>query len=119
MGHYKELEKIERKESYGSYETIIAEDYNERMYLHSYANKYIRDSGDRKKDRELKVKKDSYGAGVSISIIKFGDKRSTELSMELGRAEIIMLKKFFELIDGDLKNFTGEFVPTILVDLTK
>jgi hypothetical protein len=64
--------------------------------------------GEDNKEKYQRLTVSKSGVGVIFELYKNG-KRSTELSMELGKTELEMLLKYIDSIKADIRDYSGEY----------
>jgi len=77
------------------------------------ARSYFIYNGNKQENVTALTISNKWGAGVSVELLKVGEKRNTSLSLELGADEVGILIEYLQSIKEQLKNYTGEIVSKI------
>lgn len=74
-----------------------------------FLNSHYIESKDQSHQRtDLSIIKRDYSAGLTFEITKFGDKRRTSLSVEIGADELAIMVEFFSQVKDKMRNYSGE-----------
>src|SRR5688572_17017411 len=89
-------------------ETQIGKDYSNNCPEFLQSTYVGQSNGSQSSRIDLSILKRDYSAGLSFEIIKFGEKRNTSLSVEVGLDELNIMIEFFNQIRDQMKNYAGD-----------